>query len=245
MTHLRLYARLLILIFLFAPLASFAGSFSGFYAVAGMALDAHVADDRSTDMLNGSLGATKSDLGQGKQGESVAVGYQFALSDRFVLMLEAGKDLGTDMSLSTKSALVGSLGFFSTVNREWQLNRDWYIALKPGLQINPSTLVYLSLAHHPGSAHLSSALHMDCLIVQACINDQQRSGSSSMQGTGIGAGMQTALSDQLFFRVEIEKIDFGGINMNSGNPVTSPNNFSIVSLKPSEYLGRISLGYHF
>ena len=245
MASMRACSLCLGLIFFLSPLASFAANSSGFYAVAGMALDAHVAHDSGTDFLDGSAGLTSSNIGQGKLGASFGLGYQFALREPFVVMLEAGKDLGTDMSLSTTSMLLGSSGFFSTLSRQWELKRDWYIAIKPGMYINPSTLVYLSLAHHPGSAHLSSVLQMDCLAVDSCLDNRQRTGSTGMQGTGIGAGMQSALTDKLFFRVEVERIDYGRININFSDPVTSPDGFALQSLKLNEYLGRISLGYRF
>lgn len=229
---------------LFMPTLALADARSGPYIVGGLMLDAGTATDIGGKAEDSASLQSQVTLGKAKTGGTLAAGYQFALGSRFVLMVEAGKDFGADLSLST--SLLESEPDFTTsaLARRWHVQRDWHVALKPGWQVSPSTTVYLSLAQHRGSARLDNQADVGCLT-GVCQFSSAESFNGRLRGTGIGLGLMSMLSGQWFVRAEVERIDFDTLRFNRGELGNINTFFTRNELDASNTVGRVMIGWRF
>ncbi len=217
---------------------------SGAYLVGGLTMHAATGTDLGAEALDGEALRSDITLGKSKTSGTLAAGYLFVPSASFVVMLEAGKDFGTDMSLTSRVEQQEPDFSTDTATRRWQLKRDWYLAIKPGWRVTPATTVYLSLARHTGSANLSSDVAIDC-IATSCSYSNTESARRRTHGTGIGLGVMSMVSDNWFVRAEIERIDFDKVSFTSGDVGNVASSFTQNELKASSVVGRVMVGWRF
>ncbi len=241
MTHSRWLLALLLTCLLLPMLASAAGR-SGPYVVGGLMLDAVTGLDYNGTTFDGDATDTWLAAGKSRTGGTLGAGYQFAPGGQFVLMVEAGKDMGADLHMSLTNRYTSQSNAYDEATRRWQLQRDWYVALKPGWQVSPSTTLYLSIAHHRGSARLDNEI-TECLS-GICDSLSLETISKKTHGTGIGLGIQSALSEHWFVRAEVERIDVGRVEFalsDQGNPPISQRD----QLDATHTTGRVMIGWRF
>ncbi len=216
------------------------------YLVGGLALDAQASvDTGEVTFADGGGALTEATLSKGRTAGTLALGYAFRPQPNVLLMLEIGKDFGNAMQINTGAFLIAGNQYSSLYGREWSTRRDWYLAFKPGLQINPSTVAYLSLAHHQGRASGGSSYLVDCQNANCSNTYSNATASTRVSGTGLGLGLQTEASGKWFARVEIERVFFSKIESRIGDPSLLGGPYAIETLKPSQYIGRALLGYRF
>jgi opacity protein-like surface antigen len=224
-----------------------AQSFSGLYIAAGGSMQAMQAKDSSRLEVFGSTTETNIDIGQDSLQGQVALGYLHKLSDPFLIGVEIGKQLGQGptMNNATTSDLPFSGNSFSFA-RQWQMHPGWWLALKPSVKVGNDSLAFIKLARHWASGTFNDRVGFNCTDpanALGCVLPSSESFSANTQGTGIGAGLQTRLTDKLFLMVEVERVSYGTISRSMDDPAT--NLVLTDSLKPRTITGMISLGYWF
>lgn len=233
----------LVLMALATTLPAFANDKPGFYMAAGMASHATTAGNSGLVGLDSLPSTLQTDSGQTEFRGTIAVGYQYPLGSKYLLMMEAGKDVGSSARFSTDALLIAQNGYFSEIDREWQFKRNWFVAVKPAVRMSDTTLAYLSLSHHQASVSGRSDLRLDCNN-GTCNTITSFSGSGSLNGTGIGLGLQTTFEKIGLLRIEVESIRFDRFNATQGDPAVFTA-FSSESLHPRSIVGRVMLGYRF
>ncbi len=232
------------LLTLATTLPAFAVDKPGFYIAAGMASDATTAGDSSLIGADSLVPSTiRTDSGKTEFRGTIAVGYVYPLGPKYLVMMEAGKDVGGSTQFSTDAFLSPPSNFTSEIDRQWRFKRNWFVAVKPALRISDNTLAYLSFSHHQAYASGRSDLSLDCNN-GTCNTITSFSGGGSLSGTGIGLGMQTSFEKIWFLRVEVESIRFNRFSTSVGDP-TVPTAFSSESLHPKSTVGRVMVGYQF
>lgn len=215
----------------------------GFYMAAGLATDATIAGDAGLVGLDSLPSTLRTDSGKTEFRGTITLGYLYPLGPTYLVMMEAGRDIGSSTRFSTDAFLIAQNNFYSEMDREWRFKRNWFVAVKPALRLSEHTMAYLSLSHHQASISGRSDLWLDC-NGGTCNNTTSFSGSGSLSGTGIGLGMQTRFEKSGFVRVEVESIRFNRFNATVGDPAVFTS-FSSESLHPKSTVGRVMLGYLF
>ncbi len=224
------------------PVFVFAFDKPGIYLVAGKAFNATTAEDFGLVGQDSSLSALLTDAGRSGFGETIAIGYAYPLSPKYLVMVETGKDTGANTRFSTGALLIANNGDYSQIDREWQFRREWFFAIKPALRLSDATLAYLSLSHHKGSMTGRSDLYIDCFL--SCDTVTSFSGGGDLSGTGLGLGLQTTIEKNWFVRVEVEKIRFNQFTASNGDPADTAA-FSTENMRPLSTVGRFMLGYRY
>jgi hypothetical protein len=227
----------------FVVLPAFAASKPGFYMAVGLAADASTAENSGLVGIDSLPSTLRTDSGKTEFRGTIAVGYLYELGPKYLVMMEAGRDIGGSTQFSTDALLIAQNGFSSEIDRAWRFQRNWFVAVKPALRISDNTLAYLSLSHHQAYASGRSDLSLDCNN-GTCNTITSFSGGGSLSGTGIGLGMQTTFEKIWFLRVEVESIRFNRFSASVGDP-TVPTAFSSESLHPKSTVGRVMVGYQF
>ena len=233
------------LLALTTTLPAFAVDKPGFYMAAGMALDATTAGDSSLIGFDTSSPSTlRTDSGKTEFRGTIAVGYVYPLGPKYLVMMEAGKDVGNSTQFSTDAFLIAPSTYTSEIDRQWRLKRNWFVAVKPALRISDTTLAYLSFSHHQAFVSGRSEVSIDCKEGQCEGPPLSFSSGGSLSGTGIGLGMQTTFEKIWFLRVEVESIRFNQFTASIGDPAI-PTAYNSESLHPKSTVGRVMVGYRF
>jgi len=215
----------------------------GFYMAAGMASDATTAGDSGLVGLDSQPSTLNTDSGKTEYRGTIAVGYLYPLGPKYLVMIEAGKDVGSSTQFSTDAFLIAQNNYSSEIERQWRFKRNWFVAVKPAMRISDATLAYLSLSHHHAYVSGRSDLWLDCKA-GVCSTTTSFFDRGSLSGTGIGLGMQTTFEKIWFLRVELESIRFNRFNATVGDPAEFTA-FSSESLHPKSTVGRVMVGYRF
>ena len=232
------------LLTLATTLPAFAVDKHGFYMAAGMASDATTAGDSSLIGADSLVPSTiRTDSGKTEFRGTIAVGYVYPLSPKYLVMMEAGKDVGGSTQFSTDAFLIAQNNYSSEIDRQWRFKRNWFVAVKPAFRISDTTLAYLSFSHHQAYVSGQSDLSLDCQG-NDCNTTTSFAGGGSLSGTGIGLGMQTTFEKIWFLRVEVENIRFNQFTASVGDPAI-PTAYKSESLHPKSTVGRVMVGYRF
>jgi hypothetical protein len=233
------------LLTLATTLPAFAVDKHGFYMAAGMASDATTAGDSSLIGADSLVPSTiRTDSGKTEFRGTIAVGYVYPLGPKYLVMMEAGKDVGGSTQFSTDAFLSPQSNFTSEIDRQWRFNRNWFVAVKPALRISDTTLAYLSFSHHQAYVSGRSDVSLDCEQGQCDNPTSSLSSGGSLSGTGFGLGTQTTFEKVWFLRVEVESIRFNRFNATQGD-TADYSSFSRESLHPKSTVGRVVVGYRF
>lgn len=231
------------LLMLATTLPAFAIDKPGFYMAAGMASDATTAGDSGLVGIDSLPSTLRTDSGKTEFRGSIAVGYVYPLGPKYLVMMEAGKDVGSSTQLSTDAFLIAQNNYASEIDRQWRFKRNWFVAIKPALRISDTTLAYLSFSHHQAYVSGRSDLSLDCKN-GTCTTISSFSDGGSLSGTGIGLGVQTSFEKIWFLRVEVESIRFNQFVASIGDPAI-PTAYSNERLHPKSTVGRVMVGYRF
>ena len=225
-----------------------AQSSSGFYITGGGSLHATLGKELFNEIVDESVNSTNSDLGKDSIQGQLALGYLHKLSDKFSIGMEIGKQLGQGPSLNNviNSSLILT-GDQITHTHQWKMHSGWSLALKPSVSLGNDSLVFIKLSKHwnSGTFHDRSGLNCaDTVNATGCALSLTESFSANTNGTGLGAGLQTRLTEKLFLMIEVEHIDYSAISHTFGDP-TLPDDRRTYTLKPKAITGTVSLGYWF
>jgi len=171
----------------------------------------------NANFITSNLELGASEIGSVKVGDSsdqvsLQGAYGFPVSDKLVVGVGATYTLG-DAKLASLN-----LGEMSA-NIE---GKDLYsIYLEPGYAVSPTTLVYAKLAYLSMKGELS-------------VSGDGVLGSRNFKGTGIGFGVRTFLSKNVFLQAEFTKASYD-------NEVA----FEAVGFKPTATTGTVGIGYQF
>ena len=235
---------LAVLLSLIAALPAFAADKPGFYIAAGLAADATSAGDSGLIGFDTSLPSTlRTDSGKTEFRGTIAVGYVYPLGPKYLVMMEAGKDIGSNTQFSTDAFLIAPNNDYNKFDQQWRFKRNWFVAVKPAFRINDATLAYLSFSHHQADVSGRSDLSLTCQG-NNCSATTSLAGGGSLDGTGIGLGMQTTFEKIWFLRVEVENIRFNQFTASVGDPAI-PTAYKSESLHPKSTVGRVMVGYRF
>jgi opacity protein-like surface antigen len=207
----------------------------GFY-VAGGLMNQHIsARIKEEEGLDGVRVLIDSSSSRNATGGTLLAGYQLPLGTQGIALIETGTDLVKDSHFSTH----GTSSTGDSIDSRWKVSRQWFLAFKPGIRLSDKLVAYTSLAYHRADVDFST---------QVNIFDGQstRTGMRSVDGIGIGLGLQGPLSDRLFFRGEVEGIQYSRAMFDNTPPGgTFETSVSRHSLKPTAVIGRLVLGYRF
>ncbi len=226
---------------------AWAENFSGLYITTGMTFQSTLGRDYSNFGADGAFTTTNTDLGKDSFQTQLSLGYLYKLSDKFLIGMEIGKQLGQAPALqhSTTSNTTQS-GDLSSEARQWKINSGWWLALKPSVKLGNDSLVFIKFSRHWNSGAFNGRKGINCtdaVNATGCDFPSFENFSASTSGTGFGTGIQTRLTDKLFVLFEVERIVYGKIARTIGTTVDDFVNTD--SLKSKATRGTISLGYWF
>lgn len=112
------------LLALTTTLPAFAADKPGFYMAAGMALDATTAGDSGLVGIDSQPSTLRTDSGKTEFRGTIVVGYVYPLGPKYLVMMEAGKDVGNSTQFSTDAFLIAQNNYSSEIDRQWQFKRN-------------------------------------------------------------------------------------------------------------------------
>lgn len=220
---------------------AWADNFSGFYVTAGGALQAYLTahfkqDDRDADFLSSEW----INLGKEKFRGQLTAGYYYPVSSKFLMGFEIGTVLGSGPAAEKNKAVILAPGVNDVSRTSWSIGRDWFVGIKPALRLSPDSLAFLMLNHHKMNGRFDTSFAQDCGNPAAgtgCTPVSASSFSGKLSGTGIGIGIETNLSEKLFFQISVERIRYGTAFLDS----------QLVSqtFKTTAVSGVMAMGYRF
>lgn len=157
-----------------------------------------------------SVGGASFKNGDTSQTANLQVAYGFALSDSFVLGVGLSYGPG---DIKAGSASTGGVGY------ELKAKDLYSLYFEPGFLVSNSTLAYGKVSYQgmKGETKLTTGATL----------------SDNFNGTGVGAGLRTMLSSNLYLQAEFEQIGY-----------TERSNSGLTS-KPTITMGTLGLGYRF
>jgi opacity protein-like surface antigen len=220
-----------LLLLLFSTSAS-AERAQGFYIAGGLMTQSLSPHMQSTEIFDGPPVALDASESRYNSGGTLLVGYQLPLADRWVVMLEAGTDLGTRGTWSAQAESGAE-----SLDVHWKIARSGFLAVKPGRRLGEGLVAYLLLAYH----------HADADLSRSTIGSQNntRTGTRTIGGAGIGLGLQGQLSDRVFIRGEVEHVQFSRTTIDFIASGSGGSLVSLHSIKPEAMVGRVIVGYRF
>lgn len=231
-----------VVLFLLLSTACFAQSPQGFYIAGGAMSQQLKARTASNEVFDGLQVTAASSSSQDDVGGTLLIGYQLPLGASGTAMLELGSDWIARSTFPTHGA--SSPG--NSLDIQWRVSHDWFLAIKPGIRFGPGLLAYVSLAYHAGQVDMAGSARFNCTSSTSCDQISTRSGSGNVSGTGFGLGLQGAVSERLFIRGEVENIRFSrAVFDNTPAGSTGADFVSVHGIKPEAMVGRIIVGYRF
>lgn len=220
---------------------AWADNFSGFYVTAGGALQAYLTaqykqDDSNADFLRSEW----LDLGKEKFRGQLAAGYYYPLNENFLMGFEIGTLLGSGPVAENNQVVVLAPEINDVTRSSWRTGREWFIGIKPAIRLSPDSLGFLMLTHHKMKGRFDTSFAQDCANPAAgtgCTPISASSFSGDLSGTGIGIGMETNLSNKMFFQIAIERVRYSTAFLN--NPPFSQ------TFKTTALTGLMAIGYRF
>ena len=234
---------LAVLLSLIGALPALAWDKPGFYMAAGFAVDATTAGNAGLVGLDSLPSTMQTDSGKTEFRGTLTAGYVYPLGPKYLVIMEAGKDLGSSTRFSSDAFLIAQNNFYSEIDREWRFKRNWFVAVKPALRMSDTTLAYLSLSHHQASVSGRSDVWLDCNH-GVCNTVTSFSGHGNLSGSGFGLGLQTTLEKKGFLRIEVENIRFNRFNAALEDTSVSTL-FCSDNFQPKATVGRVMVGYLF
>lgn len=161
---------------------------------------------------------SKVDLGQQSAVPGVELGYNIGFGTNFVLGLTTSYDFA-NTKLGTISDPEGS-SVFKGENR-------MSINLKPGFLITPTSMIYAIVGYNAMPTKINAN--------SSTASPASESFSKTLNGIGYGAGIAVMVNKNIFFKAEVQQINFSSWNPDG----------EIASLKPNLTVGTIGIGYKF
>ena len=198
---------------------AWADNFSGFYVTAGGALQAYLtAQFKQNDSNADFLRSEWVDLGKEKFRGQLTAGYYYPLTEKLLMGFEIGSLLGSGPVAENNQVVVLAPGINDVTRNSWSTGREWFIGIKPAIRVSSDSLVFLMLNRHKMKGRFDTSFAQDCTNPAAgtgCTPISASSFSGELSGTGIGVGMETNLSNRMFFQIAVERVRYGTAFLNS------------------------------
>lgn len=221
--------------------AASAADFTGF----GLALDVQHkstggnANQSNIDTALPSTVAWEYDIG-GKQEVvgGINMNFGFAVSQQVIMQVGVTADLGKTSIYSESYAVsepnYAEMGAFGIKEKN---HYSLYVA--PGYLVSPKTMIYAKIAYHSMKSEVSD--NYSGTDNGAAFSKSAKS-SKSFKGYGLGAGVQTMMSDNLYAYAEVQRVQYGKETiLNSVDGTRSEK----LDMKPRTTIGTIGIGYRF
>lgn len=227
-----------------APLA-FAGNFEGF--AVGVDLGVKSTGGKYTltytDSTPGFGWSGKDSETLGGDYEFVAgldINYGFALGSDVILRVGATYDFNdTDVYSSSENTVAPSGSYRNRTTIEETDHFSVYIA--PGLLIGERTLAYIKLAHHRMKLAAKNSWAQYGSDGAWLFGDAMN-GSEKFEGWGFGAGIETQLSEKVFFTAEVQHVRYNSETLfsDAGDDWSEKE-----KARPTSTIGTLGLSYRF
>lgn len=223
-----------------APL-SFAADFEGLSLGIDLGMKSTGGEFKSTDRDLSFDWVNKTTLGG--DNEFVAglnVNYGFALSPKMILRVGATYDFNdTDVGSSTDS-YSGSGG--SDQSRATVEESDHYsLYVAPGILLGERTLAYAKLAYHRMELNAKQSW-VEYDISGDVTASESFKGSEDFAGWGFGLGIDTQVTSNIFFSVEVQHVRYGSETIYRE---TGPGYVYQEKAEPDSTIGTFGLSYRF
>jgi opacity protein-like surface antigen len=165
--------------------------------------------------------------GQSMQVGSVEVGYGYLYKDQIVINTKLTYDI-------TNPVVNSSL---DTANRTDTQKNHFSIAIEPGYLLNNNTLIFGKLSYH------SNQIHYYRSFISGTYSGQTASATTTFTGYGIGAGVKTEITNNVFLAIDTEVVSYGSKTphfVRSGGTTSDTNSY-----KPTSNITTISISKKF
>lgn len=170
----------------------------------------------------------------------IDVNYGFALSPKMILRIGASYDFNdTDVESSGESITDPWGGRAGQMSVEETDHYSLYVA--PGILLGERTLAYAKLAYH--HMELATKAHrVEYDTSGDVIDSESFKNSEDFAGWGLGVGIETQLTSNIFFSVEVQHVRYGSETIHRD---TGPDYVSQDKAKPDSTIGTFGLSYRF
>jgi len=165
--------------------------------------------------------------GQSMQVGSVEVGYGYLYKDQIVINTKLRYDI-------TNPVVNSSL---DTANRTDTQKNHYSISVEPGYILSNSTLLFGKLSYHSNQTHFYRS------FISGTYSGQTSSATTTFTGYGIGAGIKTEITNNVFLGIDTEVVSYGSKTphfVRSGGTTSDTNSY-----KPTSNLTTISISKKF
>lgn len=170
----------------------------------------------------------------------IDVNYGFALSPKMILRIGATYDFNdTDVESSGESFSTLGGGHRERTSVEESDHYSLYVA--PGILLGERTLAYAKLAYHRMELNAkTSSVQFDA--TGDVIDSESFKASEDFAGWGLGLGIETQLTSNIFFSVEVQHIRYGSETIYRE---TGPDYVYQEKVEPDSTIGTFGLSYRF
>lgn len=207
-----------------------AKNFEGFFVEGGLAVGA--ANTKSTYTEPG-FSSTSDDGGKNYLKGQVALGYMHAVNDKFLV----GASVGTVLGSIESAKITNSTGASITTKAK----NNYAFSLIPAYALSDKLVVRGKISYNQTKSQTSGTF-----------NDENNnfeltsySASAKFKGYGLGIGAQYFITKNVYAAIDLERVMYSAKTLNevvAGQPL---NDGSATSVKPSNTVGLISVGYKF
>ncbi|WGK63464.1 outer membrane beta-barrel protein (plasmid) [Halopseudomonas sp. SMJS2] len=228
---------------LVAP-SAFAAGFDGFGVGLDMSLKSTGADLTNTFSSANFTGKESESLG-GEQNVAAGIdlNYGFMINPEVLIRVGATATFGTQEIEDSSSSSVSDFGgVVSTFTGKGTVEEsDHYsVYIAPGLLVTDNTLVYAKLAYHQMNLDVTRSTTVTDSF--GSISDSV-SMDKKFNGFGIGAGVETRLTENLFLSAEVQHVRYGKETIDSGT--TEFGETFSDKIEPTSTIGTLGLAYRF
>lgn len=165
----------------------------------------------------------------------ININFGFAVTPQVVLQVGATADLGKTTILKESYSDIYS-EFVESGSADLKEKNHYSLYLAPGYLITPKTMIYAKLAYHSMKGELSTNYS------KTDGDFESFKGRKSFKGYGLGVGIQTMMSDNIYAFAEVQRVQYGKETIKVEADATYSSSLEV---KPRSTIGSIGVGYRF
>jgi len=219
--------------------SSYAAGFVGFGMDAELQFKSTGGDSVKTNAFSGMEYSQNTSLsGEHEVIGALGVNYGFSLAPRWVLQVGAKADLmKTDVHNRVNGVRIGAYGATEFENLEEKSHYSVFVA--PGYLIHAGTMIYAKFSYHQMKLDGSNGFTR----VDVGINEAKSFGiGSSFKGFGVGVGVQTLVTKNLYAFAEVNHIRYGSEVVGAPVELAADGAWTV---EPRTTSGSIGIGWRF
>jgi opacity protein-like surface antigen len=208
-----------------------AKNFEGFFVEGGLAVG---ATNSKATYTEGSYSSTSEDGGKDYLKGQVSFGYMKAINDKFLI----GASVGTVIGSIKNAQISDSQGTDVT----GKAKDNYSLSLIPAYALTDKLVVRGKISYNQSKSQTSGTYWNDDSQVNQFLSTY--SATAKFTGMGLGIGAQYFITKNVYAAIDLERVSYSSKNLNEvdgGVPVTDET----VSIKPTNTVGLISVGYKF